>query len=78
MTARGWFAWSAGPRGVWRTRAAALDAWRRFDAACHTRGTSGNTVTRNQARLYECRTRALARTVDVSEVRDGERIVGTM
>lgn len=72
-----WYTWTSGPRGVFRTREDAFEAWARFERLCAARhGQSARTVTCGVARMYECRTRAMARTVRVSSVRPGERIVG--
>lgn len=71
-----WYTWSAGPRGIWRTAQDAWTAWERYGSRCSaTYGQSGSTVTGGRARLYACRTRALARTVDLSEIRDGETVI---
>lgn len=71
-----WYTFTAGPRGIWRSEADAWAAMSRYNDKCHARhGCSAQTLHSGSIRLYECRTRALARTVDISNVRKGERIV---
>ena len=70
-----WYRWTSGPRATYRSEADAEKAWDRFSAKCQQQGHSASNVTCGCARLYACRTRKLARTIDVSEIRTGERIV---
>ena len=70
-----WYTWTAGPTGTFRNEQAARNAWNRYAVRCAARGSSAQTETIGQARLYKCRTRQMVRTVDVSTVRDGETIV---
>lgn len=68
---RAWYSivsWGIGPSGVYRSMEEvyrALERWRNGRY-------SGMETT---IRIYRCRTRALARSADISEVRDGEEVL---
>ena len=71
-----WYRWTSGPRGIYRTELEAREAWGRYNAACQRQhNASAQTMTGARARLYRCRTRQLARTIDVSTLRNGEEVV---
>lgn len=65
-----------GPRSVFRSEQEAWEAFSRYNDRCNaTQGRSAQTLHGGNIRLYECSTRDLARTADISEVRRGERVV---